>query len=151
MNQKFIVAFFPFKGKCVPVHLGETEVDSILYYAGAVRIVHMMFLSFGGFSLRSPISPSLADDVICGLHAIHQLGVLQGDAEPRNILVHPDRPGITWIDFERAEVINSRAVLGSLAPNRRRKVEWFHEEGKHQYRKDSKRTLFQRYVTLRRS
>jgi hypothetical protein len=117
-------------------------VDSILYYAGAVRIVYMMFLSFGGFQLRSPISQTLVDDAICGLHAIHQLGVLQGDSEARNILVHPDRLGITWIDFERAEFIRPRAVLGSLSPNRKRKRKgsWSHEEGKCQYGKDSKKT-----------
>ena len=39
----------PLQGKCVSVHLGDTKVDSILYYAGAVRIVYMMFLSFRGF------------------------------------------------------------------------------------------------------
>ncbi|KFY83230.1 hypothetical protein V500_10127, partial [Pseudogymnoascus sp. VKM F-4518 (FW-2643)] len=116
------------------------KVDSILYYAGAVRIVYMMFLSYGGFQLRSPIPRTLADDAICGLHAIHQLGVLQGDPAARNILVHPDRPGITWIDFERAEFIRPRAVLGSLSPNRKRKGSWSHEEGKCQYRKDSKKT-----------
>jgi hypothetical protein len=45
----------PVQGKCVPVYLGDMEVDSLLYYAGAVRIVYMMFLSFEGFPLRSPI------------------------------------------------------------------------------------------------
>ncbi|OBT57881.1 hypothetical protein VE04_02107 [Pseudogymnoascus sp. 24MN13] len=97
----------PLQGKCVAVHLGDTKVDSILYYAGAVRIVYMMFLSFGGFQLRSQIPPNLADEAICGLRAIHQLGVLQGDPAARNILVHRDRPGITWIDFERAEDTSS--------------------------------------------
>ncbi|KFZ01138.1 hypothetical protein V500_00875 [Pseudogymnoascus sp. VKM F-4518 (FW-2643)] len=129
----------PLQGKCVSVHLGDTKVDSILYYAGAVRIVYMMFLSFGGFQLQSPIPPNVADEAICGLHAIHQLGVLQGDPAARNILVHRDRPGITWIDFERAEFIRPRAVLGSLSPNRKRKVSWPHKEEK-PHRKDSKRT-----------
>jgi hypothetical protein len=62
----------PVQGKCVPMHLGDTKVDSILYYAGAVRIVYMMFLSFRGFQLRSPIPRTLADDAICGLHTIHR-------------------------------------------------------------------------------
>ncbi|KFX95971.1 hypothetical protein V490_03607 [Pseudogymnoascus sp. VKM F-3557] len=130
----------PVQGKCVPVHLGDTKVDSILYYAGAVRIVYMMFLSFGGFQLRSPIPRTLADDAICGLHAIHQLGVLQGDPAARNVLVHPDRPGITWIDFERAEFVRPRAVLGILSPNRKRKLGRSHEEGKCQNGKSSKKT-----------
>jgi hypothetical protein len=30
------------------MHLGDTKVDSILYYIGAVHIVYMMFLGFRG-------------------------------------------------------------------------------------------------------
>ncbi|ELR10289.1 hypothetical protein GMDG_04675 [Pseudogymnoascus destructans 20631-21] len=109
----------PVQGKCVPVHLGETKVDRL--------------------KLRSPISQTLADDAISGLHAIHQLGVLEGDPAARNILVHPDRPGITWIDFERAEFVHPRAVLGTLSPNRKRKLGWSHEEGKCENGKSSKK------------
>ncbi|KFZ01725.1 hypothetical protein V501_09830 [Pseudogymnoascus sp. VKM F-4519 (FW-2642)] len=89
----------PLQGKCVSVHLGDTKVDSILYYAGAC------------------------------------------DPAARNILVNPDRPGITWIDFERAEFVRPRAVPGSLSPNRKRKVSWPHKEGK-PHRKDSKENTF---------
>jgi hypothetical protein len=112
----------PIQGKYVPVHLGNLKVDSPFYYAGAVRIVHMMFLSFGGFPIRSPISATLADEAIRGLQAIHQLGVLQKDPAARNILVHPDRPGMTWIDFERATLFSPRVILGSLSANRKRKL-----------------------------
>ena len=136
-ESKMYHRLLPLQGKYMSVHLGDTKVDSLLYYAGAVRIVHMMFLSFGGFPLRSPISPAVVDDAICGLHAMHELGVLQGDPTASNVLVHPDRPGINWIDFERAEVVRPRAVLGSLSPNRKRS--WPHDEGK-QYRNGSKRT-----------
>lgn len=52
----------PLQEKYVPVHLGDTKVDGILYYAGAVRIVYMMFLSFGGFRLRSPTPRTLAEE-----------------------------------------------------------------------------------------
>jgi hypothetical protein len=106
----------------VPVHLGDVKVDGLLYYAGAIRIVYMMFLSFGGFPLRSPIPPSLADEAILGLHAIHQLGVLQEDPAAQNILIYPDRPGMTWIDFERAKFVRPRVALGALSPNRKRKL-----------------------------
>ena len=112
----------PIQGKYVPVHLGDIKVDSLLYYAGAVRIVHMMFLSFGGFPIRSPIPTALAAEAIRGLQAIHQLGVLQKDPAARNILVHPDRPGMTWIDFERATLFSRRVTLGSLSANRKRKL-----------------------------
>jgi hypothetical protein len=80
----------------------------------------MMFLSFGGFPIRLPIPAALADE------AIHQLGVLQ-DPAARNVLVHPDQPGIiTWIDFERATLFSPRVSLGSLSANRKRKLE-FHD------------------------
>jgi hypothetical protein len=114
----------PIQGRYVPVHLGDIEVDSLLYYAGAVRIVHMMFLSFGGFPIRAPIPATLADEAIRILHVIHQLGVLQKDFETRHILVHPDRPGMTWIDFERAALLSPRVALGSLSANRKRKLEF---------------------------
>ena len=114
----------PIQGKYVPVHLGHIKVDTLLYYAGAVRIVHMMFLGFGGFPIRSPIPAALADEAIRGLQAIHQLGVLQKDPAARNILVHPDRPGMTWIDFERAAFLSPRVALGSLSANRERKPEF---------------------------
>ncbi len=97
-------------------------MENLLYYAGAVRIVHMMFLRSGGFPIRSPIPLTLADDAIRGLQAMHQLGVLQEDPRARNILVHPDRPGTTWIDFERAAFISPRVILGSLSTNRKRKL-----------------------------
>jgi hypothetical protein len=95
-----------------------------LYYAGAVRIVHMIFLSFGGLPIRVPIPAALAGEAIRGLQAIHQLGVLQKDPAARHILVHPDRPGMTWIDFERAVIFSPRVTLGSLSANRKRKLEF---------------------------
>jgi hypothetical protein len=67
----------------MPVHLREIDVDTFLYYAGAIHIVHMIFLSFGGFPLRSPISSKVADEAIRGLQAMHKLGVLQNDPASR--------------------------------------------------------------------
>jgi len=101
-----------------------------------------MFLSFKGFPLRSPIPQALADEAIRGLRAIHQLGVLQGHPAARNILVHPDRSGITWIDFERAEFVRPRVVLGALSPNRKRKLgPYYREERKCRYGKSNEAPL----------
>lgn len=60
------------------------EVDSILNYAGAVLIVYIKFLCFGGSQPRSPIPPIFAHGAIYGLRAIHQLGVLQGTSSPEH-------------------------------------------------------------------
>jgi len=53
----------PVQRKCVPAYLGDMKVDSPLYYAGAVRIVHMLFANFEGFPLRSPIPQALAEAI----------------------------------------------------------------------------------------
>jgi hypothetical protein len=70
------------------------------------------------------IGQNYADEAIRILYVIHQLGVLQKDFETRHILVHPDRPGMTWIDFERAELFSPRVTLGSLSAHRKRKLEF---------------------------
>lgn len=46
-------------------------------------------------------------------------------------------PGFTWIDFERAEFVHPRAILGTLSPNRKRRLGRSHD-GKCQYGKSSK-------------
>jgi len=38
------------------------------------------------------------------------------------MLDHPDRPGMTWIGFERATLFSPRVALGSLLVNRKRKL-----------------------------
>jgi hypothetical protein len=65
-----------------------------------------------------------AEEAIRILYVIRQLGVLQKDFETRHIFVHPDRPGMTWIDFERAELFSPRVTLSSLSANRKRKLEF---------------------------
>jgi hypothetical protein len=88
-----------------------------------------MFLSFNRFPIQSPIPAALADEAIRGLQGIHQLGVLQKDPTARNILVHPDRLGMTWIDFERTTLFSPRVTLGSLSANRKQKL-GFHDRAK---------------------
>jgi serine/threonine protein kinase len=118
----------PIQGKYIPVHLGETTVPGPLYYAGAVGIVRMMFLSFAGYQIQSPISKAVIEQAIQGLQAIHELGILQKDPATRNILVYPGESRVAWIDFERAGFLPSRKVLGVLSPNRKRKL-WPPQEG----------------------
>ena len=47
--------------------------------------------------------------------------MLHRDAEPRNILWNAEVSQAMVIDFERAEVLKPRAVLGVISPNRKRK------------------------------
>lgn len=92
-------------------------MENLLYCAGAVRIARLItFLSIGFLTgLTTPAA-------LFG-EATHQLEVSQKDPAARNILVHPDRPGITWIDFEHATLFSSRVILGSLSANRKRRLE----------------------------
>ncbi|KAF2690363.1 hypothetical protein K458DRAFT_427117 [Lentithecium fluviatile CBS 122367] len=53
--------------------------------------------------------------------AIHNLGVLHKDLEPRNILWNEETGRVMVIDFERAKVVKSRTVLGVISLNRKRK------------------------------
>ena len=76
----------------------------------------MMFLSFSGFPIKSPIPAALVNE------AIHQFRVLQKYPAARNILTHLDRLGTIWIDFERATLFSPRVILESLSANRKRKL-----------------------------
>ena len=46
---------------------------------------------------------------------------MQKDPAARNILAHPDRPGMTWTDFERATLFTLQVTLGSLSANKIKK------------------------------
>lgn len=115
-------------------------VGGDLYYAGAVRIVHMLLLGFDGFPLRSSITQTIASEAIRGLEAIHSYGVVQNDLELRIILFHPDRQRIIWHDYERAEV-NARVVLGETSPNSRPKRRFLECEGGSKGDKSSKKSM----------
>ena len=113
------------QGIYVPVHLGNIDLDRPYFYDGITEIVHMMFLSFGGQLISRHISadnrPYLTEQVKRSIQAVHRLGVLHRDAEPRNILWNAEVGQAMVIDFERAEVLKPRAVLGVISPNQKRK------------------------------
>ena len=115
----------PIQGIHVPVHLGNLDLDRPYFYDGIARLVHMMFLSFGGrviFGLMNADNqPYLAQRVQRSIQAIHELGVLHRDPFPRNILWNAEIDQAMIIDFERAKVLEGRPVLGAVSPNRKRK------------------------------
>ncbi|KAF1949768.1 hypothetical protein CC80DRAFT_456892, partial [Byssothecium circinans] len=84
-----------------------------------------MFLSFGGERISQRLTtgnrPLITKQVDYSARAIHNLGVLHKDLEPRNILWNEEAGRVIVIDFERAEVVKPRTVLGIISANRKRK------------------------------
>ncbi|KAG6127490.1 hypothetical protein E4U12_005843 [Claviceps purpurea] len=107
----------PIQGRYVPVCLGALDLrtmgkDYWIYFD--TKVVHMMFMSWGGFRLEENKLEELevlhelawADEGIDTLHAVHKEGVLHCDVRWANILYSPHTNGIMLIDFERAELFN---------------------------------------------
>ncbi|KAL9099373.1 MAG: hypothetical protein Q9163_005121 [Psora crenata] len=116
----------PIQGIHVPVCLGSIDLDQSYNYDGIAEIVHMMFLGFGGRPIYhdNKIANSVVDliqKLERSVRAIHQRGVLHQDLRPRNILWNAELDQTMIIDFERAEIQESRAVLGAISPNQKRK------------------------------
>lgn len=107
------------------MHLGNTDLVTLYFYEGICELVHMMFLSFGGKRISQRLttgnSPLITKQVDDSAQAIHNLGVLHKDLEPRNILWNEEIGRVMVIDFERAEVVEKRTVLGIISANRKRK------------------------------
>lgn len=115
------------QGHCVPVHLGNLDLDleRPYYYEGIAKLVHVMFLGYGGTPIfrqwRELDQHSALGQVEKCLRAIHERGVLHRDVMPRNILWDFDSGRVTVIDFERAKVMRNRPILGQLSVNRKRR------------------------------
>ncbi|KAF2174662.1 hypothetical protein K469DRAFT_681013 [Zopfia rhizophila CBS 207.26] len=115
----------PIQGIYVPVHLGNIDLDTPYFYDGIAELVHMMLLSFGGKRISHHCTtenrPYITQQVDRSARAIHDLGVLHKDLMPRNILWNEEMCQVIVIDFERAEVVKPRTVLGVISANRKRK------------------------------
>ena len=117
----------PIQGIHVPVYLGSIDLDRSYIYDGFAEIVHMMFLGYGGQPLfhqtYAKNKSNLTGKVERSIQAIHRLGVLHQDLEPRNILCNAELTQTMVIDFERAKIREPRAILGVLSHNRKRRWE----------------------------
>ncbi|KAG6127719.1 hypothetical protein E4U38_006102 [Claviceps purpurea] len=113
----------PIQGQYVPVFLGTMDLrtvdkDYCIYFE--TYVVHMMFMSWGGFLLDEGKMDGLdvlddvawVDEGIRAINAVHNEGVLHRDVRWANILYNPHTNGIMLIDFERAELFNEPEPSG---------------------------------------
>jgi predicted Ser/Thr protein kinase len=115
------------QGIYVPVFLGAVDLERPYYYDFQVRVIHMMFLSWGGDRIDSG---SLAEDerqkrkqeVVCSVQAIHAEGILHKDIRTENVLWNEEVGRVMLIDFERAALVDPlRRPLLPASPNLKRK------------------------------
>ncbi|EXU95373.1 protein kinase [Metarhizium robertsii] len=118
----------PAQGVSIPVFLGTVDLramNKIYYYDHRVYIVHLMFLSWGGYKLDDVriahgLGKRLAGQTLQSLRSMHSQGVVHNDVRGANMLFNPETNRIMVIDFERAELVQPpRRALAQLVPNKR--------------------------------
>ena len=125
----------------IPVCLGSIDLDSPIYYATGVRIMHLMLMSWAGKCLDdSKTAPGIdrqtwTTDLVRAVNAIHAAGVLHRDVRMPNVLWNEETKRVMVIDFEEAEIVKTaeivkkevetvkplRQALEPISPNRKRK------------------------------
>lgn len=102
------------QGTVVPVCLGNMDFEIPYFLDVGVKIIHMMFLAWGGESLvrQTPcVHPErLQYERERTIREVRKLGVLQMDERSPNLLWNESAGRVMLIDFERARVIPSAAV-----------------------------------------
>jgi hypothetical protein len=107
------------QGTHVPVCLGRINLALPLYCDGGVY-KHLLLLSWAGPPLSRCIDQISERPAITAtteaFARLHQLRVLHGDAEPRNLLHDASSGTIMVTDFERSR-LSCRRPLGPASPN----------------------------------
>ncbi|KAJ5230961.1 hypothetical protein N7489_011669 [Penicillium chrysogenum] len=115
----------PIQGIYIPLYLGSIDLAHPYSYDGIAYLEHMMLLGPGGQPLDLALKEMGRDCLIAkmkeSLSEMHRLNVLHKDPAPRNWLYNPESKKVVFFDFERAEIIESRPILGIISPNRKRK------------------------------
>lgn len=124
----------PAQGVSIPVFLGMVDLramEKIYYYDHRVYIVHLTFLSWGGYNLEhipmvSNLGKRLADGALRSLRSMHQRGVVHRDVRGVNMLYNPETNRVMIIDFERSTLGHPpRRALAQVGPNKR---SWRHQD-----------------------
>jgi hypothetical protein len=127
---------YPLQGSCVPVCLGQLDLEVPYSLPEGVRIVHMLLLSWAGKRLedRDLAKPAerqhWANKVARAMEAIHRAGVLHNDFRTCHLLRCPQTGRAMIIDFERSTLRPlARTPLSPVKHNRRTKRPANHHHG----------------------
>ncbi|KAL2130153.1 hypothetical protein VTI74DRAFT_6826 [Chaetomium olivicolor] len=114
----------PLQGDRVPVFLGAVDLRQVgrtYYYDIDVRIIYLMFVSWGGRSLvEAEVSDKakVAQWVVQSVEALHMQGVVHTDVRAANVLWDEGSGQVMVIDFEQALLVERPSpALASLVPN----------------------------------
>ena len=96
------------QGSSVPVCLGNMDLQTTYFLDVGVKIIHMMFMAWGGFSLLDQ-SPSVSSTYLeqekqRSISEVQRLGVLHNDERLDNMLWDESAQRVMLIDFERAAI-----------------------------------------------
>ena len=120
------------QGSAIPVYLGNIDLERTYFLDVGVKIIHMMFMSWGGHNLyeQTPSAPParLEQEKQRSMSEIRRLGVLHKDKRLANMLWDESQQRVLLIDFERSAFQavkrpkDSIEVLQELSPNKKRRI-----------------------------
>ena len=109
------------QGEVVPVYLGLISLESGYFLPGAVRVFHMMLMSWGGEVAAGAGVPNMAAELKRSRRALWNEGVFHGDERAPNILWNEERGRIMLIDFDRATLHSVRYKHAPRVSGKKRK------------------------------
>jgi hypothetical protein len=100
------------QGSTVPVYLGNMDLERTYYLDVGVRIVHMLYMAWGGEHADDhtpPIPPATLEyEQRRSLAELADSGVFHQDARPANMLWNTEKNRVMMIDFERSTASGKR-------------------------------------------
>ena len=120
------------QGMSVGVWLGHLDLERTYYLDVGVKIIHMMLMAWGGYSLceRTPPVPTehLHREMQRSMAEVRQLGVIHGDERLANMLWNDSQQRVMLVDFGRSILQVEKppdrplGVLQEISPNKKRRV-----------------------------
>jgi hypothetical protein len=119
------------QGSVVPVYLGNMDLNRTYHLDVGVRIVHMLYMAWGGECLQyhtPSISPAtLEREKQRSLKEVLHLNILHNDPRLANMLWNVETQRVMLIDFERSTIHRRKRepelsqALDEISPNSKRR------------------------------